>query len=95
MAPDGAVYVSSEGQHAPVLRVALPDDVRRALTQAATPPPAGTSAPPASRGPGTISREGEELPESASDERPVWPWFLTGLLGLGVVVVLGRALRPR
>lgn len=90
--PDGAIYVSSEGLHSPVLRVALPDDVRRALTPAATPAP-GASSPSASGG--TLSRAGQEQPEATSDERPLWPWLGGGVLLLGVLVVLRRALRPR
>ena len=101
---DGTVYASSEGLHAPVLRIALPAAVRRAMaahrvaladaarTAGAQPgaqPGAQTQTPP----PG--SREGTELPEQDAGARSAWGWAVGGLLGLGIVVVLVRALRPR
>lgn len=85
VAPDGTVYVSSEGRRAPVLEVALPGKVRNAV--------AGTSPDDPTPQPG--SREGVELPQTADTDRPVWPWFLTGWLGLGVIVVLVWGLRRR
>jgi hypothetical protein len=106
---DGTVYVSTEGQFTAVLRVALPAALREVVTPAATPAPAATPSPSSSPSttasttasataepaPATQSREGRELPESTSTARPVWPWFLTGWLGLGAVVVLLYALRRR
>ena len=43
----------------------------------------------------TESREGSELPETTETQRPAWPWFLGGLVGLGCLVVLTRSLRRR
>jgi hypothetical protein len=85
--PDGSLLLSSEGLHTPVLRVTLPalSDTQGAGSPGLTPsptaqtPPTQTGAPP----------PGEET------ERPVWPWFLGGLVGLGCVVVLVGSLRPR
>ncbi|MCD4533595.1 esterase-like activity of phytase family protein [Nocardioides sp. cx-169] len=92
----GTVYVSSEGQRSEVLRIDLPGALRDVVTP---PPPSPTPTPSASTtrepAPATQGREGRELPEEASDERPFWPWFLTGWLGLGVLVVLLYALRRR
>jgi hypothetical protein len=96
VAADGTVYVSTEGQFASVLRVALPDDLREATAPGpSTAPPAPTAEPTTepAREPGTRSREGRELPETSATERPFWPWFLTGWLGLGVIVALVLALR--
>lgn len=89
---EGRVFVSSEGRRAPVLEVALPAEVRDVLagTDASATPSATPSPSPA---PG--SREGVELPQGPPEERPVWPWFLTGWLGLGAIVVLLYALRRR
>ncbi|GAB3761295.1 sugar lactone lactonase YvrE [Nocardioides ginsengisegetis] len=81
----GTLFVSSEGQHEPVLRVSLPAEVRDALT----PPSAAT--PPPSPSPGVPDRSiGIQV-----DDRPVWPWLLTGGIGVAALVVLLRSLRPR
>jgi hypothetical protein len=86
------LLLSSEGLHAKVLRVTLPDDVRAALAPSASSSPA-SSAPSPSRG--TVSREDSELPETTESDRPAWPWFLTGLLAIGFILVLTRSLKPR
>lgn len=98
VAADGSVYVSTEGQFTAVLRVRLPDALRHVVTPPAptlaptlAPTPTATPATPAP--PATRSREGRELPETTSTDRPFWPWFLTGWLGLGVIVALVLALR--
>ncbi len=89
VAADGEVYLSSEGLHAPVLRLPLPADVREAM---AAPTAAGQDADP-----GSPSRT---EPASAADgagagERSAWPW-LAGGLGLALLLAaLLRALRPR
>jgi outer membrane protein assembly factor BamB len=87
VAEDGRVYVSSEGTNAPVLRVPLPAAVRDVVTP---PPPTPKPTPPQ-----VESREGVELPETTETERPAWPWFLGGFIGVGVIVVLMRSLRRR
>jgi hypothetical protein len=85
VAPDGAVYVSSEGPQAPVLQVPLPADVRRALAPASPSP----SSSPSSSGPSDPGSTTEDT------TRNPWPWALGGLLALGALLVLLRALRPR
>jgi hypothetical protein len=85
---DGSLLLSSEGLHSEVLRVALP---------ASNPSPsaAPSASPSASPSTHTESHEDSELPESPQTERPAWPWFLGGLIGLGLIVVLVRSLRRR
>jgi hypothetical protein len=81
---DGSLLLTSEGQYAPVLRVPLPDGVRRAM--AGRGPASPSSAP--------SSSAGEDVPDDQT-ERPWWPWLLTGMVGLGAVAVLLRSMRPR
>jgi hypothetical protein len=83
VAPDGSVYVSSEGPRSPVLQVSLPADVRRALAQ---PSPSPSSSPSDTSDPGSLATDATRGP---------WPWALGGLLALGALLVLLRALRPR
>ena len=85
VAADGSVYVSSEGPRAPVLRVPLPRDVRRALAPS-TPSP---SSSPGSSAPSEPGAGGADTTRSA------WPWAVGSLLALGALLVLLRALRPR
>jgi len=93
VAGDGTIYATSEGLHAPVLRIALPDAVRRAMEPSATPTATPTPSPSPTPPPGT--RIGKELPEDPPADRSAWGWALGGLLAIGVVIVLMRALRPR
>jgi len=79
---DGSLLLSSEGLHTKVLRVSLPSS------------PA-SPAPSASPSTHTESHEDSELPETTETQRPAWPWFLGGLIGLGCLVVLTRSLRRR
>ena len=83
----GRLLVSSEGVHAKVLRVPLPDDLRAVVSP--------TSSPTPSPAPATGSREDSELPETTESQRSAWPWFLTGLLGIAFILVLTRSLRRR
>jgi hypothetical protein len=79
-----------------VLRIALPAAVRQALepvTSSASPAASPAPQPSATAPPGT--RQGRELPEQDTGPRSAWGWALGGVLGLGIVVVLARALRPR
>jgi hypothetical protein len=76
------LLLSSEGVGAELLSVPLP-----AL---ATPTPSPTAS-----GHTTASREDVELPETTSAERPAWPWFLSGLIVVGMLAVLMRSLRRR
>ena len=94
VAPDGTIYAASEGLHAPVLRISLPQAVRRAMAPpSASPTPTPTTTP--SPTPGPNNRVGKELPEQPPEERSAWGWALGGLIGAGIVVVLVRAMRPR
>ena len=95
VAVDGTIYASSEGVRAPVLRISLPAVVRRAMLPepSATPTPTPSPSPSATPPPGT--RQGRELPEEPPADRSAWGWTLGGVLGLGIVIVLARALRPR
>lgn len=92
VAADGRVYVSSEGQSQSVLRVPLPDAVRR---QVAAPDPASTAtAPPTTEAaPGNphLSDPGKVEPY----HRDAGPWLLGGLLAVGALAVCLLALRPR
>jgi hypothetical protein len=92
VADDGTIYASSEGIRAPVLRIVLPQKVRAAMT-----PPSPPASPTASASPtaGPGKRVGTELPEVTPGDRPAWGWALGGVLGLGIVLVLVRAIRPR
>jgi hypothetical protein len=102
VARDGTIYASSEGLHAPVLRIVLPAAVRRAMQETtaspsgtASPSPDPAAGPTASPTPPPGTRQGQELPEQAAQDRSAWGWALGGIVGLGIVVVLARALRPR
>ena len=96
VAADGTIYASSEGLHAPVLRIALPAAVRRAMAaDTASPSPTPSDGPEPSQTPPPGTRQGTELPEQDVGPRSAWGWAVGGLIGLGIVVVLARALRPR
>jgi hypothetical protein len=88
--PDGTLLLSSEGLHSPVLRVALP-----ALSDAPGPTASPTTSPTTSASGSPRTHEAATPPRTIGSDRPVWPWFLGGLVGLGCVVVLVRSLRPR
>jgi hypothetical protein len=86
--PEGTLLLSSEGAHSDVLRVQLP-----ALADAPSPSPSpATTTSPTPR---TEAQEASQPSQTDESERPVWPWLLGGLVGLGCVVVLVRSLRPR
>ncbi len=90
---DGTVLISTEGQYTQVLRVPLPPALRDVVTPSDAPPPVASSEPTADAE--TRSREGRELPETTETERPAWPWFLTGWVAVGLLVVLLYSLRRR
>lgn len=94
----GRLLLSTEGPHSDVLRMPLPDDVAATMQGAAANPSSSpTSAPTSSptSSPTTESREDAELPETTDTERSAWPWLVSGLIGIGIVVVLLRSLRRR
>jgi hypothetical protein len=101
--PDGQVFVSSEGQHSEVLRIALPQWLRDRIDRADE---AGPTARPDDDGGKDRGKDrdgaadaqpldggGEGVP--VGEERPVWPWALGGLVGVVILAVLLRSLRPR
>ena len=79
----GRVFLSSEGQQAPVLRLDLPRRIERAV---AAPEPSPDPAP---------DPTSEDVEPDPDPERPLWPWLLGGVVGAVLIVVLLRALRPR
>jgi hypothetical protein len=81
-----SIHVTSEGIEAPVLRVDLPTRLARRVAPATAPIASPAPSP-------EVDREGSELPEAPSSDRAVWPWFLTGWIGLAVIVALVFALR--
>jgi hypothetical protein len=86
------LLTSSEGRGSDVFRVRLPADVRAALAPRPPLPPVTQRASPP---PTTYSREGRELPEALSQQRSAWPWFLTGWIAVGGLVLLLRSMRRR
>ncbi len=87
------LLVSTEGQTSDVLRVPLPDVVRRELAPSEQPSP--LSAPSEQQTP--ESRPGPQpgpRPQELT-ERPLWPWLITGGAGLVGLLVLVRSLRRR
>ncbi|MCW2833555.1 MAG: hypothetical protein JWN68_1508 [Nocardioides sp.] len=82
-----AVLVSSEGQQAPVLRVALPEAIPAVLSP--TPTPTVSAPDPAASSPSV-----ENLTTEVRD-RDAWPWMVGAVALLGGLVVLVRSLRPR
>ncbi len=84
------VYVSSEGQRAPVLRVPLPREVRAAMRKVPSQSPAAPGATP------TTSTDDTPLSDLGTQVRgDAWRWLGAGVLLIGVLLVLVRALRPR
>jgi hypothetical protein len=90
----GRLLLSSEGLHSDVLRLRLPRDVRALLA----PAPSSTPGPTPSTGSSTPAPSEDPTGEAATTtqtDRPAWPWLVSGLVGVGVVAVLVRSLRPR
>jgi hypothetical protein len=94
---DGAVFVCTEGQRSPVHRVALPSGIARAVGQASATSPPSVSATPSTTPPAPSGDQppGEDGPEEVVVQRPEWMWWLGGIVGIGIIVVLIRSLRPR
>ncbi len=91
------VYLSSEGQQSPVLRVPVPTKIQEAIS--ATPSPVSSSEP--SPVPPTEPSTGPARGATAVDEitpealgQDAWPWVVSALIFLGVLVALVRSLRP-
>jgi hypothetical protein len=81
VAPDGEVYVCSEGVDSPVLHVALPARIKAALDGSASRP-------------GGSADQGN-LAHDAVGQTTWWPWALGGVAISAIVIVLLRSLRPR
>lgn len=93
------VYLSSEGQQAPVLRVPVPAKIRAAVE----PRPESTIEPtiepttePATSSSGSTggATSVDTITPDAIGQSP-WPWIVSSLIFAGLLVVLVRALRPR
>lgn len=95
----GQVLLSSEGSHSDVLRLRLPKEVREVVS--AEPSPSPTTTPsPAEPDPTATAEEAAE--PAGNDDRDIpatrratWPWWLSGIVGVAMLVVLGRSLRRR
>lgn len=87
VAEDGEVYVSSEGEHSPVLRVDLPAKLRAELE--------GTAASHQETGGAGDGDATGDLADDDVGQAVWWPWLLGGVVMLGIVLVLLRSLRPR
>lgn len=99
VAADGAVYLSSEGVFADVLRLPVSGlctadaGICAAATGSAQPAPApsATSTTPDSAG----SPAAEPAPSSRSDSHPWWPWLLAGAVAVTVGWLQLRTMRSR
>ena len=89
------VYLSSEGQQAPVLRVPLPPEIQKVLSPTPTPTTSTTPSAPTSSAaePQGGTTAVDDLAAAAAD-RSIWWWVVSSIISVGVVVVLLRALRP-
>jgi hypothetical protein len=81
-----------------VLRAPLPPEIRQALATPATPSPTSSPSGTPATSPGPRSEGGatsvEEITAEVRD-RDTWPWILSALVLVGVLIVLVRSLRPR
>jgi hypothetical protein len=96
VAPDGQVYASSEGVRSPLLRIALPDDLQRAIATGSTSPSPSATPEPASPTPTSKAPDGPDPSEPTEEdtERDAVPWVIGGLVALVGLLVLLRSLRP-
>lgn len=97
---EGAVFISSEGQFSEVLRVGLPRRLRAVLDGQPPPPASGVDGPtdPQTDPQTEDGTPAESTPEPAPEPAPgrvLWPWLMGGVMGMVIVVVLIRSLRPR
>lgn len=95
--PDGAVFLSSEGLESDVLRIDVPDDL--STTDDPTGSPSQEPAEESSDTPGadgsTPTPTDSETPTATADEPILWPWLVGTGVGIAIIVVLIRSLRPR
>jgi hypothetical protein len=92
---DGAVFVSSEGQFSAVQRVPLPSALARVVDPTSPGPSSSPSAGPTDLPDASAGVPGREVDDGTAVDRPAWMWLLGGFVGIGVIVVLLRSLRPR
>jgi hypothetical protein len=96
--PDGTIYLSSEGVRAAVLRLPALEDAAPATPAASTPATPATPSGAATEPAAPSGRPGDhDSPDAPVDRthRPWWPWLLGGAVGLAIVGVTVRSLRPR
>ncbi|CAA9378337.1 MAG: hypothetical protein AVDCRST_MAG60-680 [uncultured Nocardioides sp.] len=96
------VFLSSEGQRAPVLGVPLPRDVRTLLAPTpsgsvaqSTAPAAAATAPTASDAAAPATGAGTSADTAPTVDGRAWGWAIGAVVSIGAVVVLLRALKPR
>ncbi|QIX28042.1 esterase-like activity of phytase family protein [Nocardioides sp. JQ2195] len=90
VAPDGRIYLSSEGVHAEVLRITLPKKIQQAMSTEPSESP--TATPSEASSPGETA---ESQDQGETDDPEVFPWVIGGLVGVVMLIVLVRSLRPR
>ncbi len=93
----GTVFVCSEGQFSPVFRVRVPGPIARAVDPAppTADPPSGPPSDLPSDGSSTPTDDPADVEDGLEVDRPTWLWLFGGIVGIGMVVVLIRSLRPR
>lgn len=94
---DGKVYVSSEGAHAEVIEIELPDALEDTL-EGKEPDAEGNPEAGDDHGGRPADEAADEESDEESDEDPgigLDPWLLGGAFFLVILVVLVRSLRPR
>lgn len=88
---EGRVYLSSEGLRSAVLRLELPKRIQAELDG-----PDGKPDEKQARDPeGSDGNLADDDPPAQDVTRPFLPWAVGGIIGVVVLVVLFRALRPR
>lgn len=98
---DDTVYLSSEGIDSEVLRIELPAKVRAEMDEADQKPGEEPGQEPGQKpdrgpGPGSDGTLDDDPGHDSSDlTPPLWPWAVGGVVGVVILVVLVRALRPR
>lgn len=81
----GSVYLSTEGSRADVL-----------VLDPVVPDPASDPAAPATDPPSDPASDPTDDPATTEQtDRGLWPWLLGGVIGVAMILVLLRSLRPR
>jgi hypothetical protein len=89
----GSVFVSSEGQHSPVLRVPLPSYIREVVTPPDEPAPSTSASPGSGAGATTSPDESPDAERWTWRGRPWWTYAVVGWTALLLVVVTVRGVR--